>query len=116
MESILNLVKKSCGIAAEYTIFDEDLIMHINSVFMVLRQMGIGPAGGYRITDANDSWSDFISDDSLLYEGIKTYVCAKVRLLFDPPSGGTHLNALNQVISEFEWRLHWEAELGLIGN
>ena len=116
MESILNRVKKSCGVTEEYTVFDEDIIMHINSVFMILRQMGVGPAKGFRITDANDLWSDFIPEDNILYEGVKTYVCAKVRLLFDPPSGSSHMNALTQAISEFEWRLYWEADLGLLNE
>lgn len=113
-DSILNRVKKSCGVTDEYTVFDDDIIMHINSVFMILRQMGVGPVEGYRILDANNTWDEFIPEDNILYEGVKSYVCAKVRLLFDPPSGGSHLNALNQTISEFEWRLNWEAELGLM--
>ena len=113
-ESILTLVKQSCGITEAQTVFDKDIIMHINSVFMILRQMGVGPANGYRIEDKNDQWSDFVSSDNILYEGVKTYVCAKVRLLFDPPSSGSHKDALMQAINEFEWRLHWEAELGLM--
>lgn len=114
-DSILTLVKQSCGITEAQTVFDKDIIMHINSVFMILRQMGVGPSGGYRIVDKDDYWFDFISsDDLLLYEGVKTYVCAKVRLLFDPPSSGSHKDALMQAVNEFEWRLNWEAELGLM--
>lgn len=115
-ESILNLVKQSCGITADQTVFDADIIMHINSVFMILRQMGVGPESGYRVEDKSNTWDEFIPDDNILYEGIKTYVCSKVRLLFDPPASSSHMTALNQAISEFEWRLHWEAELGLANN
>lgn len=113
MESILNSVKESIGIVEDYTVFDNTLIMHINSVFMILYQMGVGPKTPYRIEDSLDSWTDFIPSDNPNYESVKSYVCAKVRLMFDPPNGSAHKEALNQVISEFEWRLNWEAELGL---
>ena len=43
MDSILTSVKKLLGLTEEYTAFDADLIMHINSVLMILRQMGVGP-------------------------------------------------------------------------
>ena len=46
-ESILNSVKKLLGLEPDYTPFDTDLIMHINSVIMILRQMGVGPSSGY---------------------------------------------------------------------
>lgn len=113
MESILNLVKISVGVDESYDAFDKDLIMHINSTFMVLRQMGVGPSKGFRIEDDLATWTDFIPAENELYEGVKTYVCAKVRLMFDPPANSTLLGALNQVITEFEWRLNWEAELGM---
>ena len=41
-QSILTSIKKSLGIAAEYTHFDLDIVMHINSVFMTLTQIGVG--------------------------------------------------------------------------
>lgn len=41
--SILNSVKKMIGISSDYKVFDQDLIVHINSVFMILHQLGIGP-------------------------------------------------------------------------
>ena len=58
MDSILTSIKKLLGIDGEYTAFDADLIMHINSVFMILAQMGIGPSNGYRITGSSEVWSD----------------------------------------------------------
>lgn len=53
MDSILTSVKKLLGLTEEYTAFDADLIMHINSVLMILRQMGVGPQEGFGISDAN---------------------------------------------------------------
>lgn len=110
-ESILTLVKKSSGIAEDYTIFDMDIIMHINSVFMILTQMGVGPSGGFRIEDKDDLWTDFIPADNKNFESVKSYVCLKVRLLFDPPTGSVTMTCLKEMISELEWRLNFEAEL-----
>ena len=49
-ESILNTVKKTVGMNPEYTAYDSDIIMHINTALMRLRQLGVGPKQGYRIT------------------------------------------------------------------
>ena len=45
MDSILTSIKKLLGITEEYDHFDQDLILHINSVFGILTQLGVGPAG-----------------------------------------------------------------------
>lgn len=105
MDSILQSVKKQCGITSEYTHFDSDIIMHINSVFMILNQLGVGPKEGFAIEDEFAVWSDYISDPSKL-QMVKSYMGLKVRLLFDPPTSSTHMNAMTQSINEFEWRLN----------
>lgn len=110
LESILTSTKKLLGIAEDYTHFDPDIIMHINSVLMVLTQLGVGPEEGFAITAANDNWKDFLGDDLSKLHMVKSYVYMKVRLLFDPPSSSTHMTAMNQSISEFEWRLKIQAE------
>lgn len=111
MESILTSIKKLLGIAEEDTNFDQDLIMHINSVFMILTQLGVGPSKGFSIKDENDVWSDFIPEQSSL-EAVKTYVYMKVRLMFDPPLSSAVADAINRNISELEWRLNVGAENG----
>lgn len=111
MESILTSIKKLLGIAEEDTNFDRDLIMHINSVFMILTQLGVGPSKGFSIKDENDVWSDFIPEQSSL-EAVKSYVCMKVRLMFDPPLSSAVADAINRNISELEWRLNVGAENG----
>lgn len=111
MESILTSIKKLLGIAEEDTNFDQDLIMHINSVFMILTQLGVGPSKGFSIKDENDVWSDFIPEQSSL-EAVKTYVYMKVRLMFDPPLSSAVEDAINRNISELEWRLNVGAENG----
>ena len=42
MESILTSIKKLLGIAEDYEHFDNDIIIHINSVFSILTQIGVG--------------------------------------------------------------------------
>ena len=63
-DSVLTSIKKLLGIAEEYEHFDADLIMHINSVFSILTQLGVGPSKGFMIEDKNATWKDFISDES----------------------------------------------------
>lgn len=109
MDSILTSIKKLLGIAEEYTHFDADIIMHINSVFMILTQMGVGPAEGFMIDNKSSTWDEFVDDDAKL-AGLKSYMHLKVKLLFDPPLNSSVTEAMNRMISELEWRLHFEAD------
>lgn len=104
MDSILNSVKKVLGIVPQYEYYDEDLILHINTVFAILNQYGVGDAAGYFIRDANDIWTDFIGDDSRL-NLVKTFVYAKVRIVFDPPSNSAAAEALKKFADELESRI-----------
>lgn len=109
MISILTSIKKMLGIAEDYKHFDMDLIMHINSVFLVLTQLGVGPEEGFAIQDETTLWSDFIPEDAKL-EAVKTYMYLKVKLIFDPPLGGATRDALVSVINEWEFRLKTAVE------
>lgn len=108
-DSILTSIKKLLGITEEYEHFDQDIIIHINSVFMILNQLGVGPSNGFSITDKTAVWSDFISEGSNL-ESVKSYIYLKVRLLFDPPTTSAVMESMNRMISEFEFRLNVSAE------
>lgn len=111
MESILTSVKKLLGITEDYEHFDTDLIIHINSVFMNLKQLGVGPTNGFRIEDKLATWQDFIPfDDAVQLDAVKTYMYAKVKLVFDPPASSAHTEALKEIIKEYEWRLNVEVE------
>lgn len=105
MESILTSIKKLLGIEDKYTQFDSDLIMHINTVFLNLTQLGVGPSEGFMIEDDAAVWEDFIGDSTQL-QAVKTYVYLKVKLLFDPPLSSSVIDSMNRVISELEWRLN----------
>ena len=109
MESILTSIKKILGITEEYTHFDQDIIMHINSVFMVLTQIGIGPSEGFFIKDASATWNDFIQEDKTI-ESVKSYMGLKVQLLFDPPLSSSVMESKKRLIDEFEWRLNVQTE------
>ena len=109
MESILTSIKKLLGIAEEYTQFDADLIMHINSVFSILTQLGVGPSNGFSIEDDSTTWDEFIPEGQNV-ELVKSYIHLKVKLLFDPPLTSAVIEAMNKNIGEFEWRLNVAAE------
>ena len=108
MDSILNSVKKKLGIQEDYTHFDEDIIMDINSVFMILNQLGVGPDEPFTIEDKYDTWDDFIDDHRI--EAVKSYMYMRVRLMFDPPTTGFLVESLNKQIAELEWRMNVQAE------
>lgn len=109
MQSILTSIKKLLGIAEEYEHFDQDIIMHINSVFMILTQLGIGPPEGFSIADETSLWYEFLGDDTR-YEAVKSYTHLKVKLLFDPPVNSAAIEAIKSTITELEWRLNVAAE------
>lgn len=103
--SILKSIKKLLGIPEEYTVFDSDVITHINSAFSTLTQLGIGPATGFMIEDDSSEWADFLADD-MQYNAVKTYIALRVRQIFDPPSTSYLISAFNDQIKELEWRLN----------
>lgn len=108
-DSILTSVKKMLGITEDYEHFDQDIIIHINSVFMILRQLGVGPENGFSITGKTETWTDFTSDIDQL-ESIKTYIYMRVKLIFDPPQTSFVIEAMNKQIAELEWRLNVEVD------
>lgn len=104
MQSILTSTKKTLGIDESYTVFDTDIVMHINSVFSTLTQLGVGPEDGFAIDDSSALWTDFIDDARL--NNVKSYMYLKVRLLFDPPGTSYHLNSMKEQAKEMEWRIN----------
>lgn len=99
------------GITEEYKHFDPDIIMHINSVFMILDQLGVGPEGGFFIEDETSTWADFLGDPTYL-PIVKSYMNLKVRLLFDPPASSTVMECMKQLANESEFRLNIAVDNG----
>lgn len=108
-DSILDSTKKILGFVADNTAFDADVIMHINTVFSDLEQLGIGPAEGFAIEDATPTWEDYLGTD-LRLNNIKSYTYLRVRMLVDPPATSYLLNAMKDQIRELEWRINVRRE------
>jgi len=107
--SILDGVKKICMLDPSYTVFDDVILMHINAVFSTLQQLGIGPDAGFMIEDNTVTWDAFVGTD-LTENSIKTYMGLRVKMLFDPPTTSFVIDAMNQQIQEFEWRISTNRE------
>jgi hypothetical protein len=105
VDSILTSVKKTLNLDEDYTFFDPELILHINSVFSTLTQLGLGPTIGFSIEDKTAVWDDFLDGDPR-YSFVKSYMYLKVRLLFDPPTTGYVMDAYQKQIQEYEWRIN----------
>lgn len=106
--SILDTTKKMLGFDWDYTVFDIDIITHINSVFFTLQQLGVGPETGYSISDNSDTWDDYVAGDNI--QAVKSYMYLKVRMLFDPPANSFTQDAMKNAATEFEWRLNVHTE------
>lgn len=102
--SILTSIKEALGQTADYTAFDQELIMHVNAALSNLTQLGIGPESGFAITGANETWTQFMGTDSRR-NSAQQYVYLSVRLAFDPPSIGYVLTSLENLKAEAAWRL-----------
>lgn len=110
IESILESVKKVLGLSVENDAFDPDVLIHINTVFSTLTQMGIGPVGGFRITGYDEVWSSFETSNELKTQQVRSYIPLKVKTMFDPSSNGNITSSLDRAISEMEFRLYVEEE------
>lgn len=107
--SILDSVKKVCGISDDYDVFDQDLLIFINGVILELTQNGIGPEKGFIVTDSTSLWHDFL-DDFPNPGAVATYISLKVKILFDPPSSSFVIDAYKKQLDELIWRLNIEAD------
>lgn len=109
-ESILLSIKKLLGIIEECTEFDTDVIIHINTVIMILRQMGVGPINPFVIDDVSATWADYLGEDGEnQFQAVKTYIYLKVKQMFDPAGNGAVTDSTNNLIKELEYRLYAEA-------
>ena len=102
-ESILTSIKKLLGLTEDYTAFDDQLIMHINSVILVLKQIGVCDTA-YTVRDKTDTWSELLPSGKD-FEAVKSYMG-----MFDPPTTSVVADSMNRTIAELEWRLNAEAE------
>ena len=109
MDSILESIKKLLGFDEEYEAFDQDIIMHINSTFFTLSQLGVGPTPQFTIADSTATWDKFMKPEDGI-EAVKTYIYQKLRLIFDPPTTSFAIAAIEKMTEEYEWRLNVHAD------
>lgn len=101
---ILESIKSLMGIADDA--FDQDILIHINTVFSILNHLGVGPKEPFILQNGEDKdWSEFINDKTKI-EMVKSYVYFKVLIMFDPPTSSAALDAIKRNIDELEWRLN----------
>lgn len=110
--SILTDIKKLLSITQDNTEFDKDIVFHINTAFANLRQMGVGPKDGFRITGEDEKWTDYY-DDKDFTDNIKDYIYINVRLVFDTPQASGMKDALEYQLDEIAYRirLQWDDEM-----
>lgn len=113
--SILTDIKMLCGVPEDIHDFDQVILMHCNSVFSGLTQLGLGPKKGFYVSDKYVTWSDIIDEEVNLHN-VKSYMYIKVKLLFDPPANATLINSMNQQSDELEWRIRMELENNTKGD
>ena len=109
-DSILTSIKKLIGIMEDNKDFDTDIIIHINTAFTRLRELGVGPKQGFRISGKTDTWDDFMNDDEI-FDSVKTYVYLKVKIIFDPPLNSSVMQAYKETIKELEWTLNVDGDV-----
>lgn len=109
-QSILTSIKKVIGVVESDTSFDLDIVMHINSVFSVLDDLGVGPVGGFMIEDSTATWDDFLPVADPRMNMVKSYMYLKVRLHFDMPTTSFAIQSMEKMATEYEWRLNAKRE------
>jgi len=110
-DSILLSIKALLGPDSDYEVFDQDIIIFINSAIATLTQLGVGPSNGFRITGDSETWTEFIGGRNDI-DSIKSYIYMKVRMAFDPPSSSYVMSAYEEACKEYEWRLNVAVDPG----
>lgn len=107
-DSILDTTKRQLGLDLEDDSYDVELVMHINSIFFIFNQVGLGPKNGFSILDKDAVWSEFIGEDQI--HAVRTLMGLRVKLIFDPPDTGPMIAAIERVAEQMEWRLNIHME------
>ena len=103
-DSILQTIKQLLGISEADESFDPNIIILVNSVLNILSQIGLEEANNFQIKGSSETWNELFRDRKDL-EIVKTYICFKVKMMFDPPTSSAALEATKRVIDEQEWRI-----------
>ena len=104
-DSIFESVKKVLGLLGDDSSFDEDILLHINSVVSTLRQLGLSIPADFYVRDEVQTWRDLLGEFRDL-DLVKSYMTMKVRLMFDPPASSFGLKSMEEMVKEYEWRIN----------
>lgn len=102
--SILNDVKKACGLDPDYDAFDLDVILSINAAFVILDQVEARSDSIFQIEDESNTWAELEHQETVGL--VKQYIINRAKLTFDIPPTSYLISALEKQISEIEWRLN----------
>jgi hypothetical protein len=102
--SILKSVKKRLGIPDDYDVYDEDVLMNINSALSTITQLGVGPEVGFEVQDDSATWEQLLGGDFRLNQ-VRDYVTLKTRLVFDPPPTSFGISSIEKLLEEMAWRI-----------
>lgn len=105
-ESIFESIKALLGPDASDDVFDQDILIHINSAIATLTQLGVGSGNGFVVTGSDESWNEFIGTDKTELNMVRSYIYMKVKIAFDPPTNSSVLTAYQEACKEYEWRLN----------
>lgn len=105
-ESILKTIRKSVGLSATTTDFDDDLIIHINGAIGRLNQNGIGKF--LIVVDEEQTWENLQdpvqTDGNMFFQMVPLYIALSTKLLFDPPPP-SNVQYHSDNAKELLWRL-----------
>nr|DAH12823.1 MAG TPA: hypothetical protein [Caudoviricetes sp.] len=103
MNNILKTVKKLLGVPEDYDCFDSDILININMVLPMLMQIGIST--NINTVTEESKWDD-LSSSTEVVNFLRVYITLRVRMIFDPPTNSSLLDAMQKKIDELEWRLN----------
>lgn len=84
--------------------FPSQILLNINSELSKLVQLGVIDVDQFtNDATASTTWADVLENEARLSMA-KTYVKIGVRLVFDPPTSSTLMDALKREKDECEWR------------
>lgn len=116
-DTILGSIKQMLGLQQDYTPFDPELVIHINSALMALTQLGVGrkgfmityevPVGAQdNVERSLETWKDFMgSIDLPNMQAAKSFVFYKVKLSFDPSGSSVLKETYQELADEYAFRL-----------
>ena len=105
--TILSDVKHTLGVTLDYTAFDTEIIIAINSAMMVAEQLGLPP---FRVLTGEETWVEYFDPLPCSLDAVKSYISLRARLIFDPPNNSFLTSAIEKQIEECGWRIAFQIE------